>query len=271
MARLALAVGLVTVATMLAEATGCSSTSSNQGAADGSTMTPDGQDGAALDAGGPAACVAAGGQCLVGGGGDICAVVGPQDCNPDRGPSGSYCCLEKASGVDAAADCADANIMASSYVQSCKVDTDCRLIAEGNACTPCAFNCTNAAISAGALAKYMSDVANTPAVATEVNGQACASGCGSESGPCCLAGKCQVGNQCANPVPTDAAADTGAHSAVVEAGADAAMDGGGPDADACAPSGGCTADCVAGRHNVTIMVDGCLITECCVLDDAGAD
>jgi hypothetical protein len=41
--------------------------------------------------------------------------------------------------------------------------------------------------------------------------------------------------------------------------------------DACAPSGGCTAACVAGRHNVTVMVDGCLVTECCVPDDAGTD
>ena len=158
MARLALAVGLVTVATVLAEATGCSSTSSNQGAADGSTMTPDGKDGAALDAGGPADCVAAGGQCLVGGGGDICAVVGPQDCNPDRGPSGSYCCLEKASGVDAAADT------------------------------------------------------------------------GADSSP-------------------DASSDA---------------------ADACAPSG-CATSCPRGTRDVSTVVDGCTVWQCCVPDDAGAD
>jgi hypothetical protein len=52
---------------------------------------------------------------------------------------------------------------------------------------------------------------------------------------------------------------------------DAAADGGPTDADACAPGGGCTAACVAGRHNVTVMVDGCLVTECCVLDDADGD
>lgn len=68
------------------------------------------------------------------------------------------------------------------------------------------------------------------------------------------------------------ATDTGAESGVMDAGADSATDGGGStDADACAPSGGCTAACVAGRHNVTVMVDGCLVTECCVPDDAGAD
>ena len=32
------------------------------------------------------------------------AVVGTQDCNPERGPSGSYCCLQKASVADAATD-----------------------------------------------------------------------------------------------------------------------------------------------------------------------
>jgi hypothetical protein len=56
------------------------------------------------DADGPAACVAAGGECLVGGLRSDCAVVGPQDCNPDRNPGGSYCCLQKASVADAATD-----------------------------------------------------------------------------------------------------------------------------------------------------------------------
>jgi hypothetical protein len=69
----------------------------------------------------------------------------------------------------------------------------------------------------------------------------------------------------------DATADTGADAATADAGADAATDGGSTDADACAPSGGCTAACVAGRHNVTAMVDGCLVTECCVPDDTGTD
>jgi hypothetical protein len=68
----------------------------------------------------------------------------------------------------------------------------------------------------------------------------------------------------------DAAADTGADVGADVAN-DSATDSGPADADACAPSGGCTAACVAGRHNVSIMVDGCLVTECCVLDDAGTD
>jgi hypothetical protein len=53
--------------------------------------------------------------------------------------------------------------------------------------------------------------------------------------------------------------------------ADADLVDAGADADSCPPSGGCTAACVAGRHNVTVMVDGCPVTECCVPDDAGTD
>jgi hypothetical protein len=67
------------------------------------------------DADGPAACVAAGGECLVGGSNSICAVVGPQDCNPDRDPGGQYCCLQKAGVADAAPESgADADACAPS-------------------------------------------------------------------------------------------------------------------------------------------------------------
>lgn len=77
--------------------------------------------------------------------------------------------------------CIDASIkliQASDYDQSCTVDSDCRYIAEGNACTPCAFDCSfAAAINVSALAQYNSDVANTPAVSPEFNGRDCVSGC----------------------------------------------------------------------------------------------
>jgi hypothetical protein len=70
----------------------------------------------------------------------------------------------------------------------------------------------------------------------------------------------------------DAGGDTNdAADAAVDTGADAATDGGSANADACPPSVVCSAACVAGRHNVSTMVDGCLVTECCVPDDAGAD
>ena len=45
-------------------------------------------------------------------------------------------------------------------------------------------------------------------------------------------------------------------------------EGGADSADACAPTG-CTATCLDGRHNVSSIVDGCEVWQCCVLGDAG--
>ena len=42
------------------------------------------------------------------------------------------------------------------------------------------------------------------------------------------------------------------------------------DADACAPSG-CTGSCLSGRQNVSTVVNGCVVWQCCMPDDAGAD
>jgi hypothetical protein len=42
---------------------------------------------------GPEACISAGGQCLLGPA--VCAIRGPQDCNPDRNPGGAFCCLSQ--------------------------------------------------------------------------------------------------------------------------------------------------------------------------------
>jgi hypothetical protein len=52
-----------------------------------------------------------------------------------------------------------------------------------------------------------------------------------------------------------------------DASTDASADAG---ADACAPSV-CTESCVSGAHNVSALVDGCVVSQCCVPDDAGAD
>jgi hypothetical protein len=83
-------------------------------------------------------------------------------------------------------------IQASDYDQSCKVDMDCQPIAVGNACVPCAFSCRlGAAINVGALARYDSDVASTPAVAMEFNGQGCIVACPGAF-PCCMGGMCQI-------------------------------------------------------------------------------
>jgi hypothetical protein len=61
----------------------------------------------------------------------------------------------------------------------------------------------------------------------------------------------------------DAAADTGA---------DDATDGGPLDAGACVPSG-CTASCAAdmSTRNISHVVNGCLVWQCCVPDDAGTE
>ncbi len=203
-------------------------------------------------------------------------------------------------------------IQASDYDQSCTVDTDCRYIAEGNACTPCAFDCSFGAINVSALAQYNSDIANTPAVAAEFNGQSCASGCPAAFGPCCIGGKCQTSTTGQCPGATadagDAGAGTGADAdgpaacvaaggeclvggsssvcAVVgpqdcnpdrnpggqycclkKAGAPDAAPESGADADACAPSG-CSTACPAGTQDVSSMVNGCLVWQCCVTDDA---
>lgn len=50
-----------------------------------------------------AACVAAGGECVLGG--TSCARSGPQDCNPNENPGGAFCCLDPAN--DAAAPWVD--------------------------------------------------------------------------------------------------------------------------------------------------------------------
>jgi hypothetical protein len=79
----------------------------------------------------------------------------------------------------------------------------------------------------------------------------CTAAC-TNQGPCCISGACQftTAPDCHPPIPvTDAAAAT----------------------DTCAPSG-CIGSCLSlATHNVSTMVDGCLVWQCCVPDDAGAD
>jgi hypothetical protein len=55
----------------------------------------------ACDAGedGQAACIAAGGQCVLGG--YQCPNRGTQDCNPDHNPGGAFCCLGCSNGSTA--------------------------------------------------------------------------------------------------------------------------------------------------------------------------
>jgi hypothetical protein len=205
MARpLAFAAGLAAAVSLVSTA-GCSSTSAGDGAADGSGPCPD----ALPQPGG--ACGAAGLECGYATSTNAC---GAANCYCQ---GGAWNC-EPACAIGPATSCTDASvklIKAADYDQSCTVATDCRLIAEGNACAPCAFDCSvGAAINVSALAQYKSDVANTPAVAAEFNGQTCASGCPAAFGPCCVGGKCQASTTSQCPAPAadggDAAADTGA-------------------------------------------------------------
>ncbi len=112
--------------------------------------------------------------------------------------------------ASSASPCTDANvqlIQASNYDQSCQADSDCIAVGEGNACYPCAIDCTSAAINKSAEAHYKEDVAKTPAGVAQT-GTIC--GCPAEFYPCCRGGTCHADLQCQNPLPvTDAAADTG--------------------------------------------------------------
>ncbi len=101
--------------------------------------------------------------------------------------------------------CTDANIQliqASNYDQSCKTDSDCIAVGEGNACYPCVIECTNAAINVGAHARYLSDVAKTSAASQ--TGGFC--GCPAEFFPCCRGGTCSADFQCQNALPVPDAA-----------------------------------------------------------------
>jgi hypothetical protein len=81
-----------------------------------------------------------------------------------------------------------APISAKDFPQTCTVDDDCALIAEGDVCTPC--KCATAAISKSALASYESTLRERQALCTVSAADACA--------PCkalpprCNAGTCGV-------------------------------------------------------------------------------
>jgi hypothetical protein len=134
---------------------------------------------AAVDAPGTTACLAAGGHCVPMAG-SVCDAVGFQDCGP-----GARCCLstvcQTGSGVHL--------IQASSYDQTCAVDTDCTAISEGSTCNACNFSCGNAAINVRGLAQYMKDTADLYPSAYEL----CPSSCGGPQSTCCRGGTCHWG------------------------------------------------------------------------------
>jgi hypothetical protein len=266
--HLAFTVGLVGMGALLTAA-GCTGTGSNSGAADGSVLSLDAQGDAPTET---AACAAAGGQCMVDNGN--CATRVLVDCGPS-----AICCVQLTT-------CTDANvqlIQASNYDQSCTSNSDCIPVGEGNACYPCAIACPSAAINASAKGRYLSDVAKTPAA--DLAGVNC--GCPDAFSPCCRGGTCHADFQCQSAVPAGDEACTAAGGQCVFGGCSnpgpracgtAGMFcclNGVPDtdasADACPPPGVCTGACLTGRHNVSTVVDGCPVWDCCVPDDAGAD
>jgi hypothetical protein len=96
------------------------------------------------------------------------------------------------------------NIMASSYDQTCQVDSDCIAVAEGNFCDPGATSsCPYAAINKSALAQYNADLAKTQAGVCG-GPSLCLEGAGDS---CCRNGTCQGVVQCFSG--TDSGVDAG--------------------------------------------------------------
>ncbi len=124
------------------------------------------------------ACKAAGGTCT-GTGSATCAKQASdadQDCNPDRNPGGSFCCLDTT--TTDAGKCVD--IAVSSYDVSCTQASDCISIYAGELCDgDCA--CPNATVSASEQSKY------DQAINGIITGLC---GCPAFFPPECLSGKC---------------------------------------------------------------------------------
>ena len=134
----------------------------------------------------------------------------PRDC-PSQVGLQVHCCVDGRCiyGDQAAASmCTDPNaefIDASTYDQSCQIDSDCVGVAVGDFCHPNA-GCPNAAINQALLAQYQADIAKT------YGGGSCTalSSCLLTIGPCCRHGVCQMNTGCSGPSDTlPACADAG--------------------------------------------------------------
>jgi hypothetical protein len=101
--------------------------------------------------------------------------------------------------VPAAPGCDNCMVVrASSFDQSCKVDSDCAAVIEDSCCA-------NQAVNVNAVAQFMA------AVATGACHQAlsCNVSCGAAVA-CCNAGSCGLSEPCSDSAEIDAAADAGA-------------------------------------------------------------
>jgi hypothetical protein len=115
-------------------------------------------------------------------------------------------------------------VQASSFDQSCKVDSDCVGVGEGDVCYPCVVGCPNAAINVSAMGQYNSVVSSK---APSNNGAPTLCDCPLIVNPCCRDGICHADLECQNlPPATEVDAGTGA---------DASADGCAP--DSCTDSG----------------------------------
>jgi hypothetical protein len=182
-------------------------------------------------------------------------------------------------------------VYATSYDQSCTTDSDCVAVVDGTGC------CPNSSVNVSVQAKYTADFQKSFAAC---GGEAQCVGLGgcANIGPCCVGGTCQMASgSCAHPMPvgnSDACLGAGGQCAfrslpcagvvgpqdcgneaavcciATDAGSSTAEAGVEAGTEACAPSG-CNTACPAGTRDVSSMVNGCLVTECCVPDDTGAE
>jgi hypothetical protein len=155
---------------------------------------------------------------------------GPVDASTgaDRGAtdgSNDGLTIDGSDHADADAYSGPCMISASSYDQSCTVDTDCQEVTSTNYC---AVNCLcgGSAINVGAAAQFNEDIGKTPLGSGTLFG-GCP--CASSFGPCCRGGTCTA--TCFSPSDTlPSCADAGGTCLVSSPGSVTCTKNGPPDA-----------------------------------------
>jgi hypothetical protein len=117
----------------------------------------------------------------------------------ENGPNTSSGAMSGAAGATVC------TISASSYDQSCAVDTDCEEVTSTDYCASSCL-CGGSAINANALMQFKKDVAKTPLGSGSLSSPGCP--CPPSFGPCCRGGKCtETCVSASDPLP--ACADAG--------------------------------------------------------------
>lgn len=115
--------------------TGAVAPDAGDGSSDGTI-----EDSPATTDGRPAACIAAGGRCVLGGAVNICAKQGPSGCNTDPpNPGGAFCCLEFLDSGDGGGT-SDADAAASEGspdAGSCRSTVDAYCASDASSCLGC--------------------------------------------------------------------------------------------------------------------------------------